>query len=152
MGNKPELLQLRVPLQTACQEARLSSQEICCYIFRLLVGLLELLFIFPPFALNKAFTLMPYLMNDLHCLVCNHYVINSHLSHLADSFIQSVLQQLTSTFTHRWWSQPCKATASSSGAIRVGCLAQGHLDTHEGGAILCHLLMLFSVSNSADGW
>ena len=33
------------------------------------------------------------------------------------------------TFTHRPRSQPRKATASSSGAVKVRCLAQGHLDT-----------------------
>ena len=33
------------------------------------------------------------------------------------------------TFTHRRRSLPCKATDSSSGAVRVRCLAQGHLDT-----------------------
>ena len=39
------------------------------------------------------------------------------------------------TFTHRRRCQPCKTTASSSGAVRVRCLAQGHLDTHTlGGA------------------
>ena len=27
--------------------------------------------------------------------------------------------------------QPCKATASSSGAVKLRCLAQGHLDTQE---------------------
>ena len=35
---------------------------------------------------------------------------------------------------HRWRCQPRRATASSSGAVRVRCLAQGHLDTHLGGA------------------
>ena len=30
-------------------------------------------------------------------------------------------------FTHRRRRQPCKATASSSAAVRVRCLAQGHL-------------------------
>ena len=33
------------------------------------------------------------------------------------------------TFTHRRRCQPCRATASSSGAVRVRRLAQGHLDT-----------------------
>ena len=33
------------------------------------------------------------------------------------------------TFTHQQWCQPCKAPASSSGAVRVRCLANGHLDT-----------------------
>ena len=39
----------------------------------------------------------------------------------------------THSCTHRWRCRPYKATASSSGAVRVrcllGCLAQGHLDT-----------------------
>ena len=30
--------------------------------------------------------------------------------------------------------QPCKATASSSGTVRVKCLAQGHLDIQVGGS------------------
>ena len=38
------------------------------------------------------------------------------------------------TFTHRWRSQPCNATASSPGAVRVRCFAQGHLNTRLGGA------------------
>ena len=33
------------------------------------------------------------------------------------------------TFTHRLKCQPCKATASSSGAVRVRYLAQGYLNT-----------------------
>ena len=36
-------------------------------------------------------------------------------------------------FTHRGRSQPRKAAASSSGALRVRCHAQGHLDTQLGG-------------------
>ena len=38
------------------------------------------------------------------------------------------------TFTHRRWCQQCRAAASSSGAVTVMCLAQGHLDTQLGGA------------------
>ena len=34
------------------------------------------------------------------------------------------------TFTHRRRCQPCKAAAGSSGAVRVRCFAQGHLDKH----------------------
>ena len=37
-------------------------------------------------------------------------------------------------FTHTFTHQPCKATASSSVAIRLRCLAHGHLDTQLGGA------------------
>ena len=33
------------------------------------------------------------------------------------------------THIHRQRYQPCKVTASSSGAVSVRCLAQGHLDT-----------------------
>ena len=36
------------------------------------------------------------------------------------------------TFTHRRRCQPRRATASWSGAVRVRCLAQGHLDTQLG--------------------
>ena len=39
------------------------------------------------------------------------------------------LQPFIHTFTHRQPSQPSKVTASSSGAVRVSCIAQGHLDT-----------------------
>ena len=35
---------------------------------------------------------------------------------------KATFKRFIHTFT---WSQPCKATASSSGAVRVGCLAQG---------------------------
>ena len=38
------------------------------------------------------------------------------------------------TFTHRRWCQPRKVPASSSGAVRVRCLAHGYLDTQLGGA------------------
>ena len=56
------------------------------------------------------------------------------LGHLADAFIQSDLHRLMHTLTHRRQSQPCKATASSSGAVRVKCLAQGHINIQLGGA------------------
>ena len=36
------------------------------------------------------------------------------------------------TFTHRRRRQPCKATPSSSGAVRMRCLAQGYYDLGEG--------------------
>ena len=49
-----------------------------------------------------------------------HYIW--HLGDFADAFIQSFRSQ-----SHR-------ATDSSSGAFRVRCLAQGHLNTHLGGA------------------
>ena len=57
-----------------------------------------------------------------------------HSGHLADAFIQSDLHRLTHTLTHRRQGRPCKAIASSSGAVRVKCLAQGHIDTQLGGA------------------
>jgi len=38
------------------------------------------------------------------------------------------------TFIHQWRCQLCKATASWLGAVRFGCLAQGHLNTKLGGA------------------
>ena len=37
------------------------------------------------------------------------------------------------TFTHQRRSQPCKATANSTEAVRERCLPQGHLDTQLGG-------------------
>jgi len=37
-------------------------------------------------------------------------------------------------FIHRRWCQPCKVTTSMSAAVRVKCLAQGHLDTWLGRA------------------
>ena len=68
----------------------------------------------------------------------NQYIIPSmhqlqlqlQLGHLADALIQSDLHRLIHTLTHR----PCKATASSSGAVRVECLAQGLINTQLGGA------------------
>uniref|UniRef100_A0A8C5CHJ4 non-specific serine/threonine protein kinase n=1 Tax=Gadus morhua TaxID=8049 RepID=A0A8C5CHJ4_GADMO len=59
----------------------------------------------------------------------NQLIINYQLGHLADAFIQSDLHRLIHTLTHRRQSPPCKATASSSGAVRVKCLAQGHINT-----------------------
>ena len=53
--------------------------------------------------------------------------LHLHLRHLA--FITSDLHWLIHTFTHRQRSQPCKATASTSGAVRLRRLTQGHLDT-----------------------
>ena len=50
---------------------------------------------------------------------------------------QSALQYcltITHSFTHSQQCQPCKAPASSSGAVRVRYLAHGHLDTQLGGA------------------
>ena len=60
--------------------------------------------------------------------------LHLHLGDLADTFIQTDLQRFLHTFTHQRRCQPCKATASSSGAVRVRCLAQGHLDTRRGWA------------------
>ena len=56
------------------------------------------------------------------------------LGHLADAFIQSELHPLLHTLTDRRKGQPCKATASSSGAVRVKFLAQGGISTQLGGA------------------
>ena len=44
-------------------------------------------------------------------------------------FYPSNLHRLIHTLSHRRQRQPCKATASSSGAVRVKCLAQGHINT-----------------------
>ena len=49
--------------------------------------------------------------------------------YIQDAFIQSDLHPCMHTFTHRRWSQPHRATASSSGAGRLRCPAQGHLNT-----------------------
>ena len=46
----------------------------------------------------------------------------------------NLLQLFIHTFTHRW--QPGRTTASSSGAVRVSRLAQGHLNTPEPGVEL----------------
>ena len=50
--------------------------------------------------------------------------------------LRSLLSKATKnhSFTHRRQCQPHKATASSSGAVRVRRLALGHLDTRLGGA------------------
>ena len=56
-----------------------------------------------------------------------------HSGHSARTFIQRDLP-FNPTFTHRRRSQPRRATASSSGAVRGRCLPQGHLDTQIGGA------------------
>ena len=57
-----------------------------------------------------------------------------HSERLADVFIQSNLKPSIHTFTHRRRSQPRKRAASSLGAVRIMCLAQGHLNTQLGGA------------------
>ena len=46
------------------------------------------------------------------------------------------------TFTHRWRGQLCRATASSSGAVRVRCLAQGHLNTRTSNLLVSRQLAL----------
>ena len=48
------------------------------------------------------------------------------------------------TFTHRQRCQPRRATASSSGAVRVRCLLQGHPDTPEPGIKPANPLYLLS--------
>ena len=59
--------------------------------------------------------------------------------HLCSAFLTSGHSKLFTIlpdihpFTHRRWSQPWKATASSSGAVRVRRLAQEQLDTQIGG-------------------
>ena len=65
------------------------------------------------------------------------YSIRLHLGYFSDAFIQSNLQRFIHTFTHRRRSQPRKALASSSGAVRVRSLARGHFDTQLGGAGNC---------------
>ena len=64
-------------------------------------------------------------------LLCLHL----HLGDYADAFIQRNLQPFIHTFTHRRRSRPLMATEGGflplSGAVRVRCLAQGHLDTRD---------------------
>ena len=55
------------------------------------------------------------------------------LWHLADAFIQSDLQQFIHRVSYRRQSQPHRATASSSGAVRVKFLSQADLDKKLGG-------------------
>ena len=60
--------------------------------------------------------------------------------HLCSAFLTSCQSKCITIFpniqpfTHQWRSQPCTATASWSGAVRVSCPAQGHLDAQLGGA------------------
>ena len=59
------------------------------------------------------------------------------------------------TFTHQRRCQPCRATASWSGAVRVRCLYQGHFETRRGGTgdqtsnLLVVTLYLFSHWNNS---
>ena len=66
-----------------------------------------------------------------HSITFLHFYI---FGDFAVAFIQCNLQPSMHTFTHRRWSQPHMATASSSGAVGVRRLAQGHLDAPLGGA------------------
>ena len=59
---------------------------------------------------------------------------NVHVGNLADALIQSDIHRLIHKLTHRRQSQPCKVTGSSSGAVRIRCHAQGHINTELGGA------------------
>ena len=61
-------------------------------------------------------------------LQTHSYTFNLHL-HLADYFIQSALEWFIHTFRNQRRSKRSKAPPSSLGAVRVRCLAQGHLDT-----------------------
>ena len=47
-------------------------------------------------------------------------------------FYPKRLEPFIHSFTHHRWSQPRRATASSSGAVKVRRLTQGHLDTRAG--------------------
>ena len=64
-------------------------------------------------------------------------VIHLHSGGFADAFIQRDLQPFIHTciFIHiRRWCRQRRVTASLTGAVRVRCVAQGHLDTMLGGA------------------
>ena len=54
------------------------------------------------------------------------HVFNINLGNFYDAFIQSEKQLCMHTFTHRRRCQRWRATASSSVAVSVRCLAQGH--------------------------
>ena len=73
--------------------------------------------------------LMASITSSMFIIQANLHLLEhvTNILHLAEAFIQSGLMN---TFTHRWRSQPRKA----SGAGRVWCLAQGHLDTPLRGA------------------
>ena len=59
-----------------------------------------------------------------------HTPIHTHIHPFTHRHIHPFMY----TSTHRRRSRPCKVTASSSGALRVRCLARGHLNTRLGGA------------------
>ena len=57
------------------------------------------------------------------------------------------------TFTHRRRSQPCKATANSSAAVKVRSLAQGLLDTSNGLATFrLQVTPLYLLSHGRPVW
>jgi hypothetical protein len=60
------------------------------------------------------------------------FPLHLHLVDFADAFIQSDLQPFIHTFTHQRRKQPRRSKASSSEAVRVSRLAQGHLNTQLG--------------------
>ena len=68
----------------------------------------------------------------LHCCIVNDK-LTAFIDHFSDQWLFKILPNLhplMHKFTPRRRCQPCKETASSSGAVRVRCLTKGHLDTH----------------------
>ena len=62
------------------------------------------------------------MVNGLH--LYSAFLTSGHSKHFA---MLPNIHPFIHTFTHRRRSRPCKATASSPGAVRVRRLAQGHL-------------------------
>jgi hypothetical protein len=64
------------------------------------------------------------MLNGLH--LCSVFLTSGHSKHFT---VSPHIHPFKHTFTHRRRSEPRKATVSSSGAVRVKCLAQEHIDT-----------------------
>ena len=73
---------------------------------------------------RKSVVFKMHYVNGLH--LYSAFLTSGHSKHFT---ILPNIHPFIHTFTHRRRSQPRKTTASSSGAVRVRCLAQGHLDT-----------------------
>ena len=68
------------------------------------------------------------LSRPLHIANCLTVQWTTFIQHFSHQWPLKALYNFHS-FTHRLQCQTCKATASSSGAVRVRLLAQGHLGT-----------------------
>ena len=97
----------------------------------LLLSLLALFINLSPILFGEMNLLYPFCQKSIWLHPCHKYL---HLGHLPDSFIQSDLQPFIHIFTRRRRCQPCKATASPSGAVRARCPAHGHLAAQLAGA------------------